>query len=81
METAKTDDVLQNLRERATALLTPRARPTTSKRVDVSPVEDYVVSDDHTMRKRRQSGTLVRVSTRDQQEREQLRNMVSSAVH
>jgi hypothetical protein len=80
MEIAKTDDVLQNLRERATALLTPRARPTTSKRVDVSPVEGYVMSDDHTMRTKKNSGTLARVSTRDQQEREQLRDMVSPAV-
>jgi hypothetical protein len=81
MEIGKTDDVLHDLRDRATALLAPRARPATSRRADLSPLEDLAMPDVHTPRPRERSIKPAKVSTKDQQEREQLRDMVSSAVH
>jgi meiosis-specific protein HOP1 len=80
LESSKQDDVMVDLSKKAMALTKPHPNSKAFKRVDLSPVEDYALSDPHTVRTRKQTGTLGRTSTKDRHEQQQIRNMVSLII-
>jgi hypothetical protein len=78
MQTGKMDDVLLDLRQRATTLSVPHPNSKAFKRIDLSPVEDDAAFDVHTQQAKECGSRPTRISTRDQLEQQQLRDMVSS---
>jgi hypothetical protein len=79
METGKMDDVLLDLRQRATALSAPHPNSKASRKTDLSPVEDDAAFGVHTAQPKERGSEPTRFSTRDQLEQQQLRSMVSPA--
>jgi meiosis-specific protein HOP1 len=82
LESSMQDGVTADMSKKAMALVKPHPNSKAARRTDLSPspLEDYALSEPHTIRSRIHSGALGRTSTKDRHEQQQIRDMVSSII-